>query len=97
MSEGVRVGLLGAGRMATALARAWVRSGLASTLASDAKGMTLRFTAEREAAGSFRIVGRSTTFPTLVRTAIAPPKTFGATVALWLTAAATPAKAGAKK
>jgi pyrroline-5-carboxylate reductase len=38
MSEGVRVGFLGAGRMATALARAWVRGGriaAASTLASD--------------------------------------------------------------
>ena len=38
MSEGVRVGFLGAGRMATALARAWGRAGriaLPSTLASD--------------------------------------------------------------
>ena len=92
MSEGVRVGLLGAGRMATALARAWVRSGLASTLASDAKGMTLRFTAEKEAAGSFRIVGRSKKLPALVRTAVATPKEFGATADLWLTATLAPAK-----
>jgi hypothetical protein len=64
---------------------------------ADAKGTTLRFTAVKEAAGAFRIVGRSKKLPALVRTAVATPKEFGATVDLWVTVSVPPAKSGGKK
>ena len=72
-------------------------AGVEAKAVADAKGMTLRLSAGKDAAGSFRIVGRAKKLPAPVRTAVATTKEFGATADLWLTATARPAKAGGKK
>jgi Bacterial pre-peptidase C-terminal domain len=70
-------------------------AGVTAKMVSDAKGILLRLSAEKEAGGSFRIVGKARGKPGIERTASAILKDFGATADLWLTA--TPGKTGAKK
>ena len=63
-------------------------AGVKATVIGDAKGITLRLSAETPTGGCFRIVGKAKGPAKLQRIATASPKEFGETADLWVTVVA---------